>query len=387
MKRYRFVTVVAMVTAGLLALAAGAQGAAGSKKSSALPAKGDEHAGDWQKKWEDTLSAAKKEGEVLIYLNAPSGAREAISDAFYKKFGLKVGVVLGSGEMLTSKLISEYQSGLHQVDLFMPGATSILRAGSHGIMARLEPMLILPEVRDPRNWLDNKLPYYDKGGVAFGYLAVTNPAIVYNSDLVKEGEITSPSDLLKPQWKGQTVMYDPSVSGSGLSGSYFLTLEWGGNEKVFEYITAMIKKQDTIMTREMGQQAEWVARGKYKVALWPMLAPISQFMKAGAHLAAASIKEKERVGSSNGALGAPAKPAHPNAAIVFINWYLSREGQAVVVKAMGAGSARTDVSTEGVHPIYIPKPGLKYNIENEETTLLRPKFQKSLIKFITELNK
>src|SRR3990172_6892355 len=186
---------------------------------------------------------------------------------------------MGAGQLLASKLISEYQSGINQVDIFMPGATSILLAKAHGIIGRLEPVLILPEVRDPKNWLDGRMPYYDKEGMILGYLAMTNPTIIYNSDLVKEGEITSHLDLLKPQWKGQTVMYDPSISGSGLSGSYFLTLEWGGNEKVFEYITAMIKKQDTLMTREMGQQAEWVARGKYKVALWPMLAPISQFMK------------------------------------------------------------------------------------------------------------
>src|SRR3990172_6773112 len=209
---------------------------------------------------------------------------------------------MGAGQLLASKLISEYQSGINQVDIFMPGATSILLAKAHGIIGRLEPVLILPEVRDPKNWLDGRMPYYDKEGMILGYLAMTNPTIIYNSDLVKEGEITSHLDLLKPQWKGQTVMYDPTVSGAGLSGAYFLTMEWG-NERVYEYITAMIKKQDTLVTRDMGQQAEWVTRGKYKVALWSQFPATSQYLKAGAHLAAAlTIKERKLIGPMNGAL-------------------------------------------------------------------------------------
>ena len=83
----------------------------------------------------------------------------------------------------------------------------------------------------------------------------------------------------------------------------------------------------------------------------------------------------------------PAKPAHPNAAIIFLNWFLSREGQTLAVKAMGAGSARVDVSTEGINPIYIPKAGEKYNIENEETTRLRPQFQEGMKKLFADLNK
>src|SRR3990172_4054526 len=116
MKKYRLMAVAALLAAGWFVLAAGgAQGAA----------KARENAGDWRKKWEETLAAAKKEGEVLIYLNAPSEAREAISEAFYKKHGLKLGVVLGSGAQLTSKLLAEYRAGINQVDVFMPGATSI----------------------------------------------------------------------------------------------------------------------------------------------------------------------------------------------------------------------------------------------------------------------
>ncbi len=81
----------------------------------------------------------------------------------------------------------------------------------------------------------------------------------------------------------------------------------------------------------------------------------------------------------------PVKPPHPNAAIIFLNWFLSREGQAVAVRAMGTGSTRIDVPAEGVHPFYIPKPGEKYYFENEETFHLKNQYQEALKKAFAEL--
>ena len=47
---------------------------------------------------------------------------------------------------------------------------------------------------------------------------------------------------------------------------------------------------------------------------------------------------------------------HPNAAKVFVNWILSREGAAIYSKAHGYAATRRDVSTEGIDPILIPRP-------------------------------
>ncbi len=342
---------------------------------------------DWQKKWEETLVAAKQESEVLAYLNAPADARIALSEAFNKKYGLKLGVVMGSGGDLQAKLISEYRAGIHQVDVFMPGATSVINAKKQGILSTLEPMLILPEVNNPKEWFSGRLPFFDRDHTVFGYLALKNPDIFYNADLVKAGEITSHLDLLKPQWKGKTVMYDPTLSGAGLAGSYFLTIDWGGPERVLNFITSMVKQQDTMVTKDMRQQVEWVVRGKYLVALWPQLPATSQFLQAGAHLAAASIKERERIAASNGALGVPVNPPHPNATLVFLNWFLSREGQSIAAKAMGAPSARLDVSKEGINPIFIPKQGEQYNYDNEEAVIKSLQFQESVKKLFAGFNK
>ncbi len=341
----------------------------------------------WEKRWEETLAAAKKEGEVEIYLNAPTDTRIALADAFSKKFGLKLNVMMGSGGDLEVKLISEYRSGIHQVDLFMPGATSTTNAKKLGILSPIEPLFILPEVREPKVWINGKLPFFDRDGMIVAFLSLKNPNVIYNADLVKDGEITSYLDLLKSQWKGKTVMYDPTRSGAAQAGSANLALEWGSNEKAYEYIVSLIKQQDTIVTRDMRLQVEWVARGKYPVALWPQVPATNQFLKVGAHLAAAPLKEKGRVTPGNGGLTIPMKPPHPHAATIFLNWFLSREGQTLAVKVMAAPSSRTDVSTEGIAPMFIPQPGEQNFVQDEETTLARAPFIEGLKKVFSQLNK
>lgn len=377
--------VVTLLFGFFIANTQAASAPAGVKKSA--PTSATTNVPEWQKKWDETLSAAKKEGEVQIYINAPSNARVALSEAFNKKFGLQLVVMLGAGAELLSKITSEYRAGINQVDVFMPGASSIINAKAQGIISRIEPMLILPEVRDPAIWFTGKLPLYDKEGKAIAYQALKVPPIFYNADLVKEGEITSHLDLLKPQWKGKTVMYDPSIPGAALAGLYYLTMEWGGNEKAYEYIRSLIKENDAIVTRDMRQQVEWVARGKYLFALWPQPPAVSQHLQAGVPLAAASVKERGRIDAANGVMSVPSKPPHPNAATIFINWFLSKEGQTVASKAMGMPSARLDVPTEGVNPVFVPKPGVKYNVEDEEITLARLKFQEGFKKYFDELNR
>jgi ABC-type Fe3+ transport system substrate-binding protein len=55
------------------------------------------------------------------------------------------------------------------------------------------------------------------------------------------------------------------------------------------------------------------------------------------------------------------KAPNPNAAQLFINWALSKEGQASFVKASGStDSLRTDVPNEGLEPQYRIDPAADY---------------------------
>ena len=43
--------------------------------------------------------------------------------------------------------------------------------------------------------------------------------------------------------------------------------------------------------------------------------------------------------------------AHPNATRVFVNWFLSREGQEVYTRAMHQATRRLDVDTKGLREV------------------------------------
>jgi ABC-type Fe3+ transport system substrate-binding protein len=70
---------------------------------------------------------------------------------------------------------------------------------------------------------------------------------------------------------------------------------------------------------------------------------------------------------------------HPNAAKVFLNWLLGKEGQTAFAKAMGYVSRRVDVTTDHVPPYWVPQEGVKYWAGYyEEVATMTPEQEKFL---------
>jgi iron(III) transport system substrate-binding protein len=72
---------------------------------------------------------------------------------------------------------------------------------------------------------------------------------------------------------------------------------------------------------------------------------------------ARQLKEGTDVSPANGALALFNKAPHPNAAKIYINWLLSKEGQTIFARANGYISARLDVPTDHTEPWRVPQPG------------------------------
>jgi ABC-type Fe3+ transport system substrate-binding protein len=50
---------------------------------------------------------------------------------------------------------------------------------------------------------------------------------------------------------------------------------------------------------------------------------------------------------------------HPNAAVIYLNWLLSKEGQALYSKGAETSSRRLGVPTD-IPPCFVPRPGRNY---------------------------
>jgi len=205
--------------------------------------------------WEKTVAAAKKEGELSLYLNAPAQVRPALTKAFDEKFGIKIYVLTGTGPELSAKIVSEYSAGLHQADVSFQGCSTLITLiGTHGYLAPIEPMLILAEVKDPRVWFGGRLNY-DKAGTAFRFINHALPPLVYNTELVKPNSVQSFLDLQKPEWKKKILLHDPSVLGAGANGVSYLATLWGLN-KAKDYLSMLLKAQEAGVTRNYQQHVE-----------------------------------------------------------------------------------------------------------------------------------
>ncbi len=326
----------------------------------------------WQQKWDSTLAEAKKEGTVIVYVVSFLGAdaRAALAKGFKDKYGIDSQWTPLIGPEMTQRVRSEQRAGLNLADVFVTGATTLLVSMKpNDLLGPIEPMLILPEVSDAKAWDGGELFNFDtKDRSMITILRVINRSIVYNKDMVKADEITSYKDLLKPQYKGKLTITDPTQSGPGGWFAARLAHIYGFDEGM-RILKELLVIQEAAIQRDARIHIETVARGKYAVALGGGTQFIADFLALGAPIAIQVPKEGEGGGPSLGALAVPPKPAHPNAAAVFVNWLLTKEGQSIFAKGTGNPSRRLDVSTEGIHPVFLPLPGEKIAWDTAEFTL------------------
>ncbi len=328
---------------------------------------------DWQADWDRLLADARKEGSVLFYTISGAGVKE-VGKTFKDKFGVEVDVLAAAAPEIGSRLATEYKAGSYAVDVINTGGgTHHTLLKPNGIVQTMAPALLLPEVVDPKAWRIGRVPFVDQDRTFLSMNGVLEPMILYNTDMLKGSEFSSLQDLLKPQLKGKIVMVDPSGFGTGLAATVFLTRLWG-MDKAREFL-AKLSAHEPVMTRDPRQGVEWVARGKHPVTFAPSPNSVADFLDVGSPIAYATIAEGSLLETTTGGLAMPARPAHPNASKLFINWLLTREGQTAWVKTVKMPGTRIDVPTEGIPSVLIAKPGEKFMTENEEHFLTMSKMR------------
>lgn len=330
---------------------------------------------DWQQKWDTVLTEAKKEGIVSLYSLWRPESRTALTKAFGDKYGIKLEYTpFGRGAELFAKVQAEKRAGLQVSDVLgAGGGTLIATMKPAEVLGQIESVLILPEVIDSKYWNGEKFPFIDKDKQAIAMIAAIQRDIVYNTELIKKGEITSLKDVLKPQYEGKISMNDPSVTGAGNAFMTLLALNIWNVEEAKDFLRQLVRQQKAVIQRDNRLHLEEVVRGKYAIAFSPLPDGIAEFIKIKAPIDAAIVKEGVYVTPAAGAIAIPTKPAHPNATTVFVNWLLSREGQTVFAQSFGNPSLRKDVSIEGIPSVLLPQPGEKLHLQSEEFILFQGK--------------
>lgn len=328
----------------------------------------------WEANWAKTLTEAKREGKVTIYTVVTSTTKAALSSDFKKKYGIELEFVVGRGNEIDAKITTERNAGLFLADFYLGGANTATGSfKTKGYLAGLKPLLVLPEIADPKAWYGGSLVFIDKERqyVACPILTASNNYNSINTNLVKTGEFESYKDMLNPKWKGKIVMNDPTTTGAGSRWFAVVADQIMGLDFMRELV-----KNEPVITRDQRLQLEGLAKGKYAIAIGPQTGLQADFIKAGAPIKTVIPKEGGWLGAGSGVITYFKNAPHPNATKVFANWFLSREGQTSYSISTMAQSGRLDVSTDHMDKADLRVPGAKYfNSEDEEFLIKMAEYQ------------
>lgn len=306
---------------------------------------------------------------MVIYTTLGGETTPILRKAFMDKYGIAVEYIGGTGGEMAQKILMERKSGLFLVDLWQGGNTTLINSlKPASVLDPLEPALILPEVKDTSKWVGGKLEFVDKERTIFPYLAYAAPPIAINTSIVRPEDMKSYRDLLNSRWKGKITIQDPTMPGFGQNW-FAVALELGMG---LDYMRELAG-QEPVLIRDRRLQVEWLAQGKYPVAIAAQSDILGAFEKEGASVRKLTLTEGTNRSAGSGNISLIKQAPHPGAARVFLNWVLTAEAQTLHSKANLLPSARIDVSTAGLDPSNIMQPGVKYfNADNEDFILSLP---------------
>ena len=296
------------------------------------------------KEWEATLQEARKEGKLVVAIPPSAELRKELEPLLKQKFGIEAELVVSRGADSANRIASEFKAGVRYFDAMIHGTTTAMSLLDGGMLDPVSAYMILPEVKDAKYWWGGHIWNDNLKTNRFLYSFVAGAGtegLFYNTEMAKAEEIRSFDDLLNPKWKGKIGLNDPRIGGSGISLWSFM---W---EIKGEDFLKKLVQQDLFLSRNLRQIAEALAKGKLAVTIGIGHSEYEPFLKAGLPVKdLPAPKEGLPASSGYGVLGIVKNPPHPNATKLFVNWFLSKEGQEFYAKVMKQATRRLDVDTK-----------------------------------------
>jgi len=263
------------------------------------------------------LDAARKEGRVAFYANIT--AVEPIMKAFAADTGVKAEYTRISTARFVATAITEFEAGKFMADVVQAPLP---------VLELLKARGILTEYRSPAA---AGYPAWTRKDPQMQLFGIEYIALIYNKERVKKADVPKRyEDLADPKWRDKIVMPNPA--------NHATTIGWliGLKEHVFK------------------SEAEWrkflaglaANRPMFVASLGPTPAPIESgekpigismpkyiITKAPAPLDWARVSQP-MMGTAR-AMAVTSKAPHPNAARLFVDFWLSKEAMETLAKDVG----------------------------------------------------
>src|ERR1700722_4925938 len=270
------------------------------------------------------IAAAKAEGKLIYYTANFAEVEQQVIKEFNKRFPeIKVEMVRAPGGQLITRVRTEAAAGKLIADVV-----------DHSDRALMLPLADLFQDYAPPNAAD-----YDPAALVspeFWPRATVVWSIAYHSELVKDAPKTW-MDLTKPEYDKMTGQVFAASGGTTWTRTMFERQVLG------EDYWAKQAATHPILYPSGAPMADALVRGE--IAMGPLLYnAIYPKQKDGAPIQIFFPPEGAPVNPY--ATGIPKTATHPNAAKLFLNWCLSKEGQTFMIKELG------NLTSLKVAPVY-----------------------------------
>jgi iron(III) transport system substrate-binding protein len=303
------------------------------------PARAADAPGEWSK----IVEAAKKEGKVVVGGPPTSVLRQKFKETFEKRFGIELELLSAPGPQNASRAMSESKAGVKYFDVLHGGSGTLEPLMRESMLAPFMDFVILPEVKDPRQWWGGHMweDNIKTHRFIYSYSADFSTPPFYNADLVKQDEVKSYDDFLQPKWKGKIGFFEPRIPSAG-QGLWGFLMKIKGKE-----FLQKLAAQDLFISRDGKQLADSMSKGSLAFNLGQSQRFIEPYLKAGIPIKPLNnIKEGLSGSNGFGTVAIMKNTPNSNAAKVYINWLLGKEGQDLYSQALTQGTRRLDVDTK-----------------------------------------
>ena len=271
------------------------------------------------------IEGAKKEGQVVFYASMEVPSAQRLVAGFERKYPfLKVEATRIGSERMATRLIAEAQARKVRADVVHQSAFDfygVLQKGLFDSYLSAERAALPAEYRD------------DKG--LWVMAAATLNVIAYNKKMVSAADAPKSFwDLTAPKWKGQLLMDDNESKWMAGMMQYY------GETKTVELLK-MLAAQDIQFRTGHSSIQTLLAAGERAAVVVAFANGVDRLKKEGAPIE--WIAPEPVIGLTFGTAVVKDAP-HPNAARLFNDFLLSREGQEITAAA-GYFVPRTDVAS------------------------------------------
>jgi len=274
---------------------------------------------------QDILENAKKEGQVVFYASMEVQNSQRLASLFEKKHpSIKVAVVRIGSERMASRLLVEARTGKVQADVVHQSGFDF-----YGVLQKevFQPYHSPERAAFPSEFKDDK-----------GYWVIdsaTLNVIGYNTKLVPPGDVPKSFwDLTDPKWKDRMLMDENESKWMAGMMKYY------GEGRATELLRKLAAQNLEFRTGHSLIQT-LMAAGERAIVVVAFANGVENLKKDRAPVE--WVAAEPLIGLTFG-LGLVKNAPHPNAGKLFIDFLLSREGQAGIAAA-NYYSPRKDVQS------------------------------------------